>query len=164
VQRKLACFGAILLSFCALKKASAEDPNPSKSRPLHVVAQAGFYASLGSPAGYGPTLSLDLLPGSFAGRYGLRGEYRGYHDLSEGSVIVSGIFEAGASRPQLALKLVAEVGMTSDNRPLVGGGVEWSLWAWGPLGVSTLTDLQIIIDGSGTRPALAGTLCLHLGR
>jgi hypothetical protein len=156
------CLG-LLVCLGGVTRVSAEE-EATKSRPLHVVAQAGFYGALGSPAGYGPTLSVDLLPGSFAGRYGVRGEWRGYHDLSEGSALLGVIFEAGASRPQLALKLLAEVGVTSDKRPIFGGGIEWSLWAFGPVGVSTLTDLQIIIDGSGTRPALTANLCLHLGR
>ncbi len=134
------------------------------SRPLHLVLQVGGYAALGGPAPWGTSLSADLLPGSWAGRYGIRGEWRGYRDESSGSVLAGLIFEAGASRPQLALKLIAEVGLTSDRRPIVGGAIEWSLWLLGPVGISTLTDLQIIIDGTGTRPALSATLYLHLGR
>jgi hypothetical protein len=107
---------------------------------------------------------VDLLPGGFAGRYGLRGEWRGYRAEGRGSVLAGLLFEAGAARPQLALKLLAEAGLAADNRPIVGGGVEWSLWLLGPVGVSTLTDVQIVIDGSGTRPVLSGTLCLHFGR
>jgi hypothetical protein len=143
----------------------AQEEAPEKaSRPLHLVLQAGGYVALGGPTPWGSSLSVDLLPGSFAGRYGIRGEWRGYRDEGSGSAIVGAIFEAGASRPQLALKLIAEGGLTSDRRPLVGGGIEWSLWVLGPVGLSTLTDLQIIFDGTGTRPALSATLCLHLGR
>jgi hypothetical protein len=131
---------------------------------VHVVLQAGGYIALGGPAPWGTSLSVDLLPGSFAGRYGIRGEWRGYRDDRSGSLLLGAIFEAGASRPQLALKLVAEAGLTSDQRPIVGGGIEWSLWFLGPVGVSTLTDLQLVIDGTDTRPALSATLCLHLGR
>ena len=141
-----------------------EDRPSVPSRPLHLVAQAGGYAALGSPAPWGSSLAVDLLPGSFAGRYGLRGEWRGYRDSSSGSILAGLIFEAGASRPQLALKLVAEAGLSDDKNPIFGGGIEWSLWLLGPLGISTLTDLQIIIDGADTRPALSATLCLHIGR
>ena len=74
------------------------------------------------------------------------------------------LYEAGAARPQLALKLVAEAGLSADKRPILGAGIEWSLWALGPVGISTLTDLQIVVDGRGTRPAIAQTFCLHLGR
>lgn len=140
----------------------AEEPVPS--RPLHLVAQAGVYGALGSPAPWGRTLSLDLLPGHFAGRYGIRGEWRGYRSDNEGSFLVGALFEAGASRPQLALKLVAEAGMTHNKKPIIGAGIEWSLWLLGPVGISILSDLQIVIDGKGTRPALTGTLSLHIGR
>lgn len=167
-RQKLSVYGAVIaLSLGGLTKAwgqEEESEASSESRPLHLVAQAGFYAALGSPAGWGPTLSVDLLPGHFAGRYGLRGEWRGYRELGTGSALLGVIFEAGAARPQLALKLLAEVGFTDDRRPIVGAGIEWSLWALGPIGVSTLTDLQIIVDGTGTKPALTANLSLHVGR
>ena len=133
-------------------------------RPTHLLLQAGVYGALGGPARWGPSLSLDLLPGHGLGRYGLRAEWRGYRDREQGSVLLGLLYEAGAARPQLALKLVAEAGLSADKRPILGAGIEWSLWALGPVGISTLTDLQIVVDGRGTRPAIAQTFCLHLGR
>jgi len=150
--------GVLLLSG---RSAHAEEAEPT--RPFHLVAAAGYYAALGSPAGWGPTLSVDMLPGSFADRYGLRAEWRGYRKLSEGSALVSLLFEAGASRPQLALKLLAEAGLTFDGNPILGGGVEWSFWVFGPVGVSLLTDLQVIVDGVDTRPALSISFGVHIG-
>jgi hypothetical protein len=169
VHRKWQWFWACCVA-CGLLASSPPETfadqlsDSASSRPLHLVAQAGVYGALGGPAPWGSSLSVDLLPGYIAGRYGLRGEWRGYRDSSRGSILAGLLFEAGASRPQLALKLVAEAGVSEDNRPIVGGGVEWSLWFLGPVGVTTLTDFQIIIDGTDTRPALSATLCLHLGR
>lgn len=155
---KLLCLP--ILALLVLSKTARADGD----RPAHFLLQSGIYGALGSPASWGPTLSLDVLPGSIFERWGVRGEYRGYEGYGEGSILAGAIFEAGASRPQLALKLVMEAGLTADNAPIIGAGVEWSLWALGPVGVSTITDLTIIIDGSDTRPALSGTLSLHLGR
>ena len=132
-------------------------------RPLHLNLQGGVYAALGSPASWGPSLAVEVLPGSAAGRWGLRGEYRGYKGVSEGSVLLGALFEAGASRPQLVLKLVPFIGITDARAPIVGGGIDWSLWILGPLGFSSFTDVQILIDGSSTRPALTTVLSLHLG-
>ena len=164
---RVCCLSLVL---CAIGPGGAEADEVDEfgarkaSRPVHALAQAGVYGALGGPASWGPVLSIDLLPGSFAGRYGIRGEWRGYRRSGSGSVLAGLLFEAGASRPQLALKLIALAGLTADKRPIVGAGIEWSLWFLGPLGVSTLTDLQLIIDGTGTRPVLSGNLVLHLGR
>ncbi len=135
-----------------------------QSRPVHFLLQSGGYLALGGPSGYGPSLAIEILPGSFADRFGLRAEWRGTHGYSEGSALLGVIFEAGASRPQLVLKLLVEVGVTEDKNPILGGGIEWSLWVLGPLGVSTTTTLDLVIDGSDTRPALNTSLNLHLGR
>jgi hypothetical protein len=152
---------AVLITalLCTSTTAEAE----SKRGP-HLVLQTGLYAAAGSPAPWGPSIALDLLPGSVFERWGIRGEYRGYRDYGEGSVLVSALFEAGASRPQLALKLAMEAGLTSDGAPIVGGAIDWSLWVAGPVGISLVTDLTVIIDGSDTRPALSGVLSVHLGR
>ncbi len=133
------------------------------SRPPHVVAQAGYYAALGGPSAWGQSLALDVLPGWIAGRWGMRLEYRGYRGLKSGSILVSGLFEAGAARPKLALKLAPTVGITEESDPILGGAIDWSLWLLGPVGVSLVTDLHVIIDGANTRPALTGVLSLHLG-
>ena len=153
------CPGALAALGLSLPASSWAEP-----RPPHAVAQLGTYAALGSPAGWGPTLSLDLLPGSIMERWGIRGEYRGYHGFQQGSILLGALFEAGASRPQLALKLVIEAGLTDAGAPIVGGGTQWSLWVWGPLGLSAISDLQVIIDGSDTRPALSAGLSVHLGK
>jgi hypothetical protein len=142
-------------------------PTPARAeskREPHLVLQSGLYVAAGSPAPWGPSIALDVLPGSVLKRWGIRGEYRGYRGYGEGSVLVGALFEAGASRPQLALKLVAQAGFTHERSPLFGGAIDWSLWVLGPLGVSLLTDLTVIIDGSDTRPALSGVLSVHLGR
>lgn len=141
----------------------AEAANHSQ-RPFHFLVQAGGYLALGGPAGYGPTLLVETLPGSIAGRYGLRAEWRGEGNSSRGTVLGALLFEAGASRPKLALKLLVEAGLTDDQKPIAGGGFEWSLWALGPLGVSTTTTLDLVFDGSDTRPALSSSLNIHLGR
>jgi len=148
-----------MLLVCAATPAEAES-----ERGPHLVLQTGLYAAAGSPAPWGPSIALDLLPGSVFERWGIRGEYRGYRDYGEGSVLLSALYEAGASRPQLALKLAIEAGLTGEGAPIVGGAIDWSLWVLGPLGVSLVTDLTVIIDGSDTRPALSGVLSLHLGR
>ncbi len=158
---KGALFAAMAVAglFCTVEPARAE----SKREP-HLVLQSGLYVAAGSPAPWGPSIAVDLLPGSILQRWGARGEYRGYRGYEEGSILVSGLYEAGASRPQLALKLAIEMGLTSDNAPIVGGAIDWSLWVLGPVGVSLVTDLTIIIDGSDTRPALSGVLSAHFGR
>tara|TARA_R110002096_G_scaffold16898_1_gene57623 strand:+ start:68179 stop:68613 length:435 start_codon:yes stop_codon:yes gene_type:complete len=138
--------------------------NAERERGPHLVLQTGLYAAAGSPAPWGPSIALDVLPGSVFERWGIRGEYRGYRGFEKGSVLVGALFEAGASRPQLALKLAVQAGLTDERAPIVGGGIDWSLWVLGPLGVSAVTDLTVIIDGSDTRPALSGVLSLHIGR
>jgi len=153
-----------LASLAALLLLVLSSQAQADGRPPHALVQAGTYAALGSRASWGPTLAIDLLPGSVAKRWGLRGEYRGYRGYNQGSLLVGALFEAGAARPKLALKLVIEAGLTHDERPILGGGVEWSLWAVGPVGVSLLTDLQVIIDGSSTRPALTSGIAIHFGR
>ncbi|MCP4444050.1 MAG: hypothetical protein GY811_01730 [Myxococcales bacterium] len=148
----------VLISLLVGRDAQAED------RPPHLVLQTGIYAALGSPASCGPSLALDVLPGSVFERWGLRAEYRGYKGLAEGSILAGAIFEAGASRSQLALKLLTFGGMTDAAAPIIGAGVDWSFWLLGPIGISTVADVQIIIDGSSTRPALSAVLSLHLGK
>jgi hypothetical protein len=164
----LICALVVTANIVTANNAQAEEQG-AKPRSPHLLVQAGGYASLGGPASWGTTFAMDLLPGSFAGRYGLRAEWRGYKQkVSEGTAIAGLIFEAGAARPQLALKLLAEVGLTNiregKRRPLAGGGLEASMWVWGPIGVSVVTDAHIIVDGAQTRPALAGLISLHLGR
>ncbi len=142
-------------------EAAAKGP---PARSLHLVAALGGYASLGGPAGYGPMLAVDLLPGGAVGRYGLRGEWRGYRGESAGSGVVALLYEAGASRPQLALNLMAELGLSDDGKLIMGAGVETCLWMLGPLGISTVGDVRVIADGLDSRPALSLALAIHLGR
>lgn len=142
----------------------AESRATTPARPFHILAAVGGYGALGSPASYGPTLALDVMPGGFAGRYGLRGEWRGYGDTNPGSALIGLLFEAGASRPTLALHLVAQLGITADRNPIIGAGVETNLYLLGPIGITTLADVQIIVDGLATRPALSFSLAIHLGR
>lgn len=154
-------------SFASLGLIWAEDtPISTKEseRPFHFLVQAGGYLALGGPAGYGPTLIIETLPGHFSGRYGLRAEWRREGTSSRGSVLGALLFEAGASRPKLALKLLVEAGLTDNQKPIAGAGIEWSLWAVGPLGVSTTTTLDLIFDGADSRPALSTSLTIHLGQ
>ena len=144
--------------------ASEDLPLPKASRPPHFLLQAGGYAALGGPSGYGLDLTAEVLPGFFAGRWGLRGQWRGKRGLQSGTALVGLIFEAGASRPALVLKLLGEAGVTPEKNPILGVGVQWSLWLLGPVGVSTTTAFDVIVDGWDTRPALTFNLNLHLGR
>ncbi len=159
-RRGLAKLIPLLASACiALTSAEA---HAEAKRPPHITAQAGYYAALGGPAGWGQSLALDVLPGWLAGRWGMRLEYRGYRGLS-GSILASALFEAGASRPKLALKLAPTLGITENRDLIVGAGMNWSLWLLGPLGVSMYSDLQVILRGAQTRPALTFALSAHLG-
>ncbi len=158
----LCSFGLPTSSFA--EQVASESRQETESRPFHFLLQSGGYLSLGGPAGYGPSLALEVLPGSFAERFGVRAEWRGSRGYSEGTALAALLFEAAASRPKLVLKLLAEVGLTQDKNPVLGAGIEWSLWVLGPLGVSTITTLDIVVDGSDTRPALRFGLNIHLGR
>lgn len=160
-------FSALLIASAraqsVLDTAESKAP-PSDSKPFHATLAVGAYSSLGGPAPYGASVALDVLPGSFAGRFGVRGEWRSERFERKGSALIGLLYQAGSARPQLALNLVAEVGITDTRKPIVGVGVETSLWLLGPLGVSVFTDLQVIVDGLASRPALSLGLALHIGR
>lgn len=139
--------GALIL--CCLGTPAAAE------RSFHGHLGAGYYAALGGPADWGPSLSVEVLPGHQAGRFGLRAQWRGFEGMSEGMALLSGVFEAGASRPQLVLSAIGGLGITTDRQPVLGGGLETKLRIIGPIAVSLLTDLQLIIDGSDTQIALS---------
>ena len=147
---------ALVLAVAGTAPASAEP------RPAHGGFGGGSYLGL-TGAEWGPIGVADYYPGGGFGRFGLRGELRGYEGLEHGHAVAGVVYEAAAARPRLLISLHAGVGLSwTEVRPLVAGGIETQLWVLGPLSLVSGTDLVLRIDGIDTALAISGTLQLRL--
>lgn len=145
----------------------------SADRPWRGGIGAGGYLALTGPATTGVTAVAELLPGGHLGRWGGRMEARSLDDPQDGidaGLVMGGVtYEAGASRPRLAMALHAEVGAAlstgADPLPAVGAGLRTTLWIIGPLALAADSTATFVWDGvDGSELLLASGLTLGLAR
>ena len=153
--------GVVLL--LASPRAWSEPPPPTVSRPAHGGVGLGGFFALTGPATFGPSFVADYYPGGDFGRWGVRGEVRGFEGFDSGLLSLGATFEAGAARPLLQLALHIEAGLTlSPEHAIVGGGVHTRAAIVPPLTVGLDGTVYLIYDGRDSRLALSQTITVGL--
>lgn len=137
---------------------------------IHWSIDAGGFAGLTGPAGYGIAAAAQVFPGRWPGevlgpRFGLGLRYRGFEGLSRGLVAAGLAYQAGATRPHLVMELHGELGLDhGTRRPVLGGGVRTQLGLWGPVTLAVHADGYLLLDGLRPRLAIVPAVTLGLAR
>lgn len=151
------------LAALALIAGAAGPATADPPRPTHGGFGGGTYLGL-TGADWGPVGTAELYPGGGFGRYGVRGEIRGYEGLDAGQATLGVVYEAASARPRLSLALYADAGLSwNPMHPVVGAGVQTHLWLWGPLAIVTGAGLSLRVAGTAdTALAVTGSSQLRL--
>ncbi|HUS68490.1 MAG TPA: hypothetical protein VMZ28_28340 [Kofleriaceae bacterium] len=158
------------ICLCAAAALAAYPAVAAADRPWRGGAGAGGYLALTGPETTGVTASAELLPGGHLDRWGGRMEARSLDDPQDGidaGLVMGGVtYEAGASRPRLAMALHAEAGARlPDPRPALGAGIRTTLWIIGPIALAADSTATFVLDGvDDSELLLASSLTLGLAR
>jgi hypothetical protein len=162
---------ALLLALAGLggSPAAAEEEAPAQE-PVHWIVGAGGFVGLTGPARYGLAAEAQVFPARWPGavlgeQIGLGLRYRGHDGLARGLVAAGLVYEAGATRPHIAIELHGDVGATyGPARPLLGGGARIQLGLWGPVALAAHADIYYWLDGWRPRPLVVPAVTLGLAR
>jgi len=148
-MRTMGCLAAAAL--LAVPAAAAADPPAPRPFRFSLGAGGSLLASGGGADHWRGVAALDLYPGGGFGAYGATVAVRSvpFDPFLDGGLATVGLaFEAGASRPLLAIAFHGDAGATFGNavRPAIGGGLKSHFGVYGPLALAFDSTLHVIAE------------------
>lgn len=158
---------ALLLVVACAGVARADDDPPKPPPPFRLSVGAGTSFLLFGQAD-APRLRLDghldVMPGGRWGRWGVATALRHVviDPVADDAIVTAGVrYEAAASRPRLVLALHGDLGWELAGAPVIGGGVETTLWLvpkkLGPLAIVFDVTAHLVVDGTDATRLVIGS-------